>query len=57
MAATIIAGIRAKNSFMRAIIIKPIMIRMKSNGRLSQLSPKLLRIEYIVGRKSAKFMS
>ena len=57
MAATIIAGIRTKNSFMRTIITKPIMIRIKSNGRLSQPSPKLLRIEYIIGRKSAKFVS
>jgi hypothetical protein len=57
MAATMIAGIRTKNSFMRTIIIKPIIIRIKSNGRLSQPSPKLLRIEYTIGRKSAKFMS
>ena len=52
-----IAGIRTKNSFMRTIITKPIMIRTTSNGRLSQLGMKLLSVEYIIGRKSAKFIT
>ena len=52
-----IAGIRTKNSFMRTIITKPIMIRTTSNGELSQLGMKLLSVEYIIGRKSAKFIT
>jgi hypothetical protein len=56
MAATIIAGIRTRNSFMRIMTTKPIMIKMIRKGRLSEPSPMLLRIEYIIGRISAKFM-
>ncbi len=48
MAATIIAGISTRNSLMRIIIIKPTTTRTRSNGRLSQASPKLLKIEFIV---------
>jgi hypothetical protein len=52
-----IAVISIRNSFTRTIIIKPIIRRKTSNGRLSYPSPKLLRIEYIVGRRSAKFIA
>ena len=57
MAATIIAGIRTRNSFRRIMTTKPIMIKMTRKGRLSELSPMLLRMEYIIGRRSPKFMS
>ena len=51
IAATIIAGIRIKNSFIKIIIIKPIMTRMMRKGMFNDPSPKLLRIEYIIGSK------
>jgi len=54
MAATMIAGINTKNNLMRIIIIKPITTRTISNGRLSQASPKLLKTEYIIVKKSAE---
>ena len=57
MAATIIAGINTRNSFIRIIIIKPIMTRMMRKGMFNDPSPKLLRIEYIVGSKIEKFIS
>jgi hypothetical protein len=57
IAPTIIAGISTINSFIRTIIIKPIMTRMMRKGMFNDPSPKLLRIEYIVGSKIAKFMS
>ena len=57
MAAMIIAGIKIRNSFIRTIIIKPIMIRMMRKGMFNDPSPKLLRIEYIVGSKIEKFIS
>jgi len=57
MAATIIAGIRIRNSFIRIIIIKPIMTRMIRNGMLIAPSPKLLRTEHNIGKNNAKFMS
>jgi len=56
-AATIIAGIKIRNSFIRIIIIKPIMTRMIRNGTLIAPSPKLLRTEHIIGKNNAKFMS
>ena len=52
-----IAGISTRNSLIRIIIIKPTITRIKSSGRLSQASPKLLRIEYIVVTKSAENIS
>ncbi len=57
MAATIIAGIRIRNSFIRTIIIKPIMTRTMRKGMFNDPSPKLLRTEYMVGSKIEKFMS
>jgi len=45
MIATIIAGISTRNSFMRIIIIKPIMINTMRKGMLKAPSPMLLRIE------------
>jgi hypothetical protein len=57
MAATMIAGIRTRNSFIRIIIIKPIMTRIIRNGMLIAPSPKLLRTEYIIGKNIAKFMN
>ena len=52
-----IAGIRIRNSFIRTMITKPIMTRMISKGMFNDPSPKLLRIEHIVGSKIEKFMS
>jgi len=57
IAATIIAGIRTKNSFIRIIIIRPTMTRAISKGMFNQLRFKLLRIEYITAINIAKFMS
>jgi hypothetical protein len=57
IAATMMAGIRIRNSFISTIIIKPIMTRMMRRGMFNDPSPKLLRIEYIVGKKIEKFMS
>ena len=57
MAATIIAGISTRNSFIRTIIINPIMTRMTSKGMFNDPSPKLLRTEYIIGQKIEKFMN
>jgi hypothetical protein len=57
MAATMIAGISARNSFIRTIITKPIMTRMMRKGMLNDPSPRLLRTEYIVGSKIEKFIS
>jgi hypothetical protein len=57
MAATIIAGISTINSFIRTIIIKPIITRTTRNGMLIEPSPKLLRTEYIIGKNNAKFIS
>jgi hypothetical protein len=45
MAATIIAGIKIRNSFIRTIIIRPIMTRTMRSGRFSQPRFKPLRIE------------
>jgi hypothetical protein len=56
MAATIIAGIKTRNSFTRTMIIKPIIIKTTSKGRFNEPNPILLRIEQITGRKIAKFM-
>jgi hypothetical protein len=57
MIATMIAGIRTRNSFIRTIIIKPIMTRTMRNGMLIAPSPKLLRTENIMGKNNAEFMS
>jgi hypothetical protein len=57
MAATMIAGISTRNSFIRIIITKPIITRMIRKGMLKDPSPKLLRTEYIVGSKIEKFIS
>ena len=57
MAAMMMAGSRAMNSFMRTMIIKPIMTRTTRRGKLSQEgSPKLLRRENIVGRNNARLI-
>ncbi len=56
-AAMMIAGIRIRKSFIRIIIIKPIMTRTMRSGMLIALSPKLLRTENIMGKNVAKFMS
>ena len=56
MIATIMAGISTRNSFIRTIIIKPMMIRTISKGRLNAPSPILLRIENIVGKNVTKFI-
>jgi hypothetical protein len=56
-AATIIAGISTRNSFIRIIITKPIITRMMRKGMFNDPSPKLLRTEYIVGSKIEKFIS
>lgn len=56
MAATIIAGISTRNSFIRIITIKPIMTRTMRKGMLNDPSPKLLRIENIIGNKIPKFI-
>jgi hypothetical protein len=45
MAATMIAGIRIRNSFTSTIIIKPIMTSMMRKGMFNDPNPKLLRIE------------
>lgn len=45
MTATIIAGIRTRNSRISTIIIKPIITKTTSNGMLRAPSPKLLRTE------------
>ena len=57
MAATMIAGMRTKNNFIRTIIIRPIMTSIMSKGILSAPRPKLLRMEYITAINIAKFMS
>ena len=57
IAATMMAGIRTRNSFIRTIITKPIMTRMTKKGMFNEPSPKLLRTEYNVGSKIEKFIS
>ncbi len=57
MAATMIAGIRTKNSFIRTIIISPTMTSMMSKGISREPRCKLLRIEEITAINIVKFMS
>jgi len=56
IAATIIAGISTIKSFIRTIIIKPIITKTMRKGMFNDPSPKLLRVENIIGNKINKFM-
>jgi uncharacterized membrane protein len=57
IAATMIAGINTKKSFIKTMIIKPIMTRIISNGMLRALSPKLLRTDIIVSKSMTRFIT